>query len=204
MRAGRDIILASLVIGQTSGRVRAAESSLTGAGDLSPLVGQGADFAPSAYFFRAGGKPDDNPPETVFLFEGALQHERAGVICGLLWEEPRPVERIELSWSKDAQAVPRPADVVVRWLPHGNSSSWWSRRGEAVKVAEEPDVSADGRTLVSSAQRGQLLLARRQLEQCQNLLTRQVEPLCAAATFTQGVQSVSSGQTTRLPGSTNA
>jgi hypothetical protein len=148
MRAGLAIILASLVIGQTSSRARAAESSLAGTGDLSPPVGQRADIAPSAYFFRADGKPDDNPPETAFLFDEALKHARAGVICGLLWEEPRPVERIELTWPKDAQAVPPPADVMVRWLPHGNSSSWWSRRGGAAMISEKPEVSADGRTYI--------------------------------------------------------
>jgi hypothetical protein len=148
MRAGLVVILASMMISQTSSRVRAAESSLDGGGDLAPLVGQGADIAPSAYLFRADRSPGENPPETVFLFEEALEHARAGVICGLLWEEPRPVERIELIWPKDAPAVPLPADVVVRWLPHGNSSSWWSRRGGDVKVAQRPEVSADGRTYV--------------------------------------------------------
>jgi hypothetical protein len=98
--------------------------------------------------FRADRGSGENPPETVFLFEGALKHARAGVICGLLWEEPRAIERIELSWPKDAPVVPQPENLVVRWLPHGNSSSWWSRRGGPAKVAEKPAVSADGHTYV--------------------------------------------------------
>lgn len=133
---------------QTSSRAEEAEPPPAGTGDLAPRVGQRADIAPSAYVFRSDRRPEENPPETVFLFEGALKHARAGVICGLLWEEPRPVERVELSWPKDARAVPRPEDMVVRWLPHGDSSSWWSRRGGAAKEVENPDVSADGRTYV--------------------------------------------------------
>ena len=112
-------------------------------GELAPLVGQPADIAPSAYLYRSDRNPDDNPPETVFLFS-ALKHKRAGALCGLLWEEPRPVSWVELIWPTGAKAVPRPDDVVLRWLPHGNSSSWWSRRGGELRTAAKPEVSADG------------------------------------------------------------
>ncbi|NQT53983.1 hypothetical protein HQ576_18155, partial [bacterium] len=112
------------------------------AGELTPLVGQPADIAPSAYLYRPDRGPKENPPETEILFS-ALKHKRAGVLCGLLWEEPRPVSRVELVWPAGSKAVPRPGDVVVRWLPHGNSSSWWSRRGGELRTAAQPEVSAD-------------------------------------------------------------
>jgi hypothetical protein len=148
MRAGLVAILGGIVMAQTASSAWGAEPPSTVAGDLASRVGQPADIAPSAYLYRADRKPEENPPETEFLFAGALKHEKAGAICGLLWEEPRPVQRVELSWPKDARALPRPEDVVVRWLPHGASSSWWSRRGGAAKAAEKPEVSADGRTFV--------------------------------------------------------
>ena len=74
MRAGLAVILALIVIAQTCGTVRAAESSPAGVGVLTPMVGQGADIAPSAYFFRADCKLEENPPEAVFLIEEALKH----------------------------------------------------------------------------------------------------------------------------------
>ncbi|MBL7223938.1 MAG: hypothetical protein ISS72_08795 [Candidatus Brocadiae bacterium] len=110
-------------------------------------MGQPADIAPSAYLYLRDRNPDENPPETEILFS-ALKHKRAGVLCGLLWEEPRPVSRIELVWPANAKAGPRPDDVIVRWLPHGNSSSWWSRRGGEARAAAKPEVSADGRIYV--------------------------------------------------------
>jgi hypothetical protein len=129
MHAGFVVILGGIVMAQTACSAWGAEPPSPVAGDLASRVGQPADIAPSAYLHRADRKPEENPPETEFLFAGALKHEKAGVICGLLWEEPRPVQRVELSWPKDARALPRPEDVVVRWPPHGAGSSWWSRRG---------------------------------------------------------------------------
>src|SRR4030042_2029881 len=40
------------------------------------MVGQGANIAPSAYFFRADRMPEEIPAEMVFLFEAALKHSR--------------------------------------------------------------------------------------------------------------------------------
>jgi len=141
LRAGLLVILWGIVMAQTA--IRASEAELPS--DLSPLVGQPADIAPSAYLYRSDRSAEENPPETEFLFS-ALKHKKTGVICGLLWEEPRPVSRVELIWPNGPKAIPRPDDVVVRWLPHGNSSSWWSRRGGEARAAAKPEVSADGRT----------------------------------------------------------
>ena len=147
------VILWGIMVAQTANRACTAELPSAAAGDPAALVGQPADIAPSAYLFRSDRRPEENPPETEFLFAGAVKHEKAGVICGLLWEEPRPIERVELSWPKDAQAVPPPGDLVVRWLPHGNSSSWWSRRAAgqgktSIVTAAAPQVSGDGRRYV--------------------------------------------------------
>ena len=68
------------------------------------------------------------------------------VLCGLLWEEVRPVRRIELSWPADAAAKPSPGEVVLSYfdstddLPH----TWWNPL--TIKEADLSDVSADGRT----------------------------------------------------------
>ena len=82
----------------------------------------------------------------MFLFT-ALKHNKAGALCGLLWEEPRPVRRVVLAWPAAAKAVPKPEQVVLRWFPEGGSASWWCRAGEGSKLHEtdKPIVSADGR-----------------------------------------------------------
>ncbi|MBM4041720.1 MAG: hypothetical protein FJ290_24745 [Planctomycetes bacterium] len=138
MRGTLAVILWGIAMMQTADDARG--------GELAPLVGQPADIAPSAYLYQSGREPDGNPPETEFLFS-ALKHKRSGVLCGLLWEEPRPVTRVELVWPADAKAVPRPEDLVVRWVPHGDSSSWWSRRGGEMRTAPKAEASADGRAL---------------------------------------------------------
>ena len=114
------------------------------------MVGTAADIAPSAYLFRGDRRPHQNPPEADFLFR-AIGHPRTSVLCGLLWEEPRLVERVELSWPSGS--VPSPGDVVVRWFAHGTSSSWWSRLGvngaaPTVETATVSEVSADARTFL--------------------------------------------------------
>jgi len=147
VRAGLMVIVWGIVMAQAANRACAGEALPATPGELTALVGQPADIAPSAYLYRSDRGPAENPPETEYLFS-ALKHGRAGVLCGLLWEEPRPVRRVELVWPARVKAAPRPEDLVVRWLPHGNSSSWWSRRGGEARTAAKPDVSADGLTYV--------------------------------------------------------
>ena len=116
--------------------------------NLGKLAGQPADVAPDAYQYRCDRPAADNPPESVFLFT-ALKHNKAGALCGLLWEEPRPVRQVVLAWPAAAKAVPKPDQIVLRWFPEGGSSSWWCRAGEGSKMheADKPTVSADGRVL---------------------------------------------------------
>ena len=138
----------ALWIAEAANGAEASPAEQTAAVDLAKLVGQPADIAPSAYLYRADRRIQANPPETSFLFAGAVGHERDGVICGLLWEEPRPVSRIELTWPPGAKPVPRARDIVVRWVPHGNSSSWWSRRGGEARTANATWASPDGRRII--------------------------------------------------------
>ena len=71
--------------------------------DLDKLVGRQVDIAPSAYQYRADRIAEDNPPESwlalmryanlplnqpLDLNAPAIKQ----VLCGLLWEEIRPVQ----------------------------------------------------------------------------------------------------------------
>jgi len=120
-------------------------------------VGQPADIAQSAYQFQAGRKPDANPPESWI----ALMHYaglplnmpvdlRAPAIrqalLGLLWEEIRPVQTLELTWPASAKHRPSPDSLAVTALVnHGASSSWWNNL-DAVPESVPPVVSNGGRT----------------------------------------------------------
>lgn len=119
--------------------------------DLDGLVGQSADIAPSAYQYRSDRSAEENPPETAFLF-GAIGHPKVGVLCGLLWEEPRAVKRVEIHWPEGTKPVPQPQEIVLRWSAVGRGASWWCRdnRADLAKVADRPEVSSDGRTYAYS------------------------------------------------------
>ena len=70
------------------------------------------------------------------------------VLCGLLWEEIRPVQRLVLTWPGDAKRRPAPEQVAIAILANkGTSSSWWNNL-EAVPQALKPTLSADGRTYI--------------------------------------------------------
>jgi len=117
--------------------------------EMNEFVGQPADIASSAYQYRADWKPEENPPETDFLFS-ALAHKKQGVLYGLLWEEPRPVKQVVLHWPDTEKAVPKPDQLVLYWFPEGGSASWWCRAGAGTtrRQADQPAVSADGRVFM--------------------------------------------------------
>ena len=83
------------------------------------MTGQPADIASSAYLYRADRKAADNPPEAWVLlmqyanlpFDKPVDVNAPAVkkaLCGLLWEEVRPVRRVELSWpAETARTGPR-------------------------------------------------------------------------------------------------
>jgi len=86
--------------------------------DLTAQVGQPVNIAPSAYVYRADRTPAENAPESWFaLMRYASQplNQRADAndpaiqraLCALLWEEIRPIQRVELSWTANEQRRPR-------------------------------------------------------------------------------------------------
>ena len=124
---------------------------------MNELPGQAADIASSAYQYRADRKADDNPPESwLALMRYADLPFNAPVdlsvpkikqvLCALLWEEIRPVERLELIWSANARRQPTPGEVAVTTLDNrGTASSWWNNL-DAARKAVTPVVSEDGTT----------------------------------------------------------
>ncbi len=125
--------------------------------DLGSLVGTPANIAPSAYQYRADRRPGENPPESWLALRW-YSHQTLNkpmdvnapaikqVLCGLLWEEIRPVQRIELTWSTDLKRRPAPGEVAITTLENkGSSSSWWNNL-EAVPQPIKTTLSNDGRT----------------------------------------------------------
>ena len=140
-----------------------AATGIVAAAELERLVGQPADIASSAYQYRADRRPEENPPESwlalmryanvplnkpVDVTAPACQQ----VLCGLLWEEIRPVGQLELTWPPDARRRPAPEDLVITTLdPLTTASSWWNNLGAAAK-AVKPSVAADGNRLLYDLQ----------------------------------------------------
>ena len=148
--------------------------------DLDRLVGQPADIAPSAYCYRADRKAEDNPPESWLLlvqyaglpFTKPVDRTAAAIrnaLCGLLWEEVRPLRQVELSWPADAKNRPAPDELTLAYFDGTDDTAhtWWSPRyvretapptleGYApgmwnwphVRHADKPKVSADGLTYI--------------------------------------------------------
>ena len=125
--------------------------------DFRALVGQPADIAPSAYVYRADRKPAENDPES-WLALMRYGHQPLNqpadvnapaikrVLCALLWEEIRPIQRVELTWAAKDRPQPLPADISITTLDHQSSaSSWWNNLAPVLKTVK-PAVSADGRT----------------------------------------------------------
>ena len=121
------------------------------------LGGAPADIAPSAYQYRADRKAGENAPES-WLALMHYSHQSLNqpvdvdapaikqVLCGLLWEEIRPIQQIELSWSGDPQRRPAPGEVALTTLDNkGSASSWWNNL-EAVPKTATAMVSKDGRS----------------------------------------------------------
>ena len=136
--------------------VRAVAAGLAPA-EVDKLAGQPADIAPSAYLYRADRPAEENPPEAWVLlmqhanlpFDQPVDTNAPAVkqaLCGLLWEEVRPVRRLVLSWPRKAKNKPAPDQLVVSCFngQDDTAHTWWNPR--TVKEAAAPEVSADGRT----------------------------------------------------------
>lgn len=125
--------------------------------DFEALAGQPVDIAPSSYLYRADRKPDANAPESwVAVMRYARQplNQPAdlnapavkSVLCALLWEEIRPIQRIELTWASKEQPRPSPADISLTTLDNqGTASSWWNNLAPVTKGVEAT-VSTDALT----------------------------------------------------------
>lgn len=138
--------------------VSAADPSMTGNAarpELDAREGQPAEIAASAYLYRADRPPEENPPESwILLMQSAnlpfneppdpASPAIQSVLCGLLWEEVRPVRSVELSWTATAKAKPLPDDLAVSYFDttDANAHTWWNPR--TLKETDKPDVSADG------------------------------------------------------------
>jgi hypothetical protein len=125
--------------------------------DLTAPVGQPADIAPSAYLYRADRNPADNAPESWLALmryagqpldrpvDGDAPAIRRALVA-LLWEEIRPIQRVELTWSAQERPQPAPADLAITTLDQqGTASSWWNNLAPVLR-SEKPVVSPDGRT----------------------------------------------------------
>jgi len=123
-------------------------------------VGRAVDIAPSAYRYRADRAAEQSPPESWILliqyadlaFNKPVDVKAPAVkrvLCGLLWEEIRPVRRVELFWPENAKGMPSPKEVVLSYFDGDDEKAhqWWNPLRTA-KEAGKPDVSSDGRTYV--------------------------------------------------------
>ncbi len=125
-------------------------------GELHALVAQPVDISSSAYQYRADRNADANDPESwiALLHYAKLPLNKAPdgnqpavkrVLCGLLWEEIRPVQQIELIWAANAKRRPAPEELTITTLTsRGTASTWWNNTGTLPHTLR-PTVSADRR-----------------------------------------------------------
>jgi len=146
---------AAVIVASLGAAVHATETSR----DVAVLLGQPADVASSAYEYRADRNPDQSPPESwILLMQYAgLPYDQPPdrnapavkqALCGLLWEEVRPIRRVELSWNGAAARVPPLNKLALTYLDTSDQSAhtWWNPLTKT--TAGPPEVSADGRTCV--------------------------------------------------------
>jgi hypothetical protein len=151
-RPGRDGLMAIL-----SAAILCASTDARGA-DPGPDAGQPADIAPSAYLYRADRTSDQNAPESwlaLMRYAGMPLNKPADpkapaiqrVLCALLWEEIRPIRRVELHWTANGKPRPPAESLSIATLDNqGSASSWWNNLKAAPKNAK-PTVSDDGKTV---------------------------------------------------------
>lgn len=124
--------------------------------NLERQLGQPADIAASAYLYRADRPAAANPPEAWLLLvqHAGLPYDQPvdpaapavrQALCGLLWEEVRPLRRVDLEWPATATAIPPPAELMLTCFDatDGTAHTWWNPR--TLRDAGKPDVSPDGR-----------------------------------------------------------
>jgi hypothetical protein len=133
-----------------------AASAAPSVRDLAAQVGQPADIAPGAYLYRADRPATQSPPESwigLMQYAGLPYDRPVGadtpalkpVLCGLLWEEVRPLRQLILTWPAGARR-PEPADLVVSCFDATDDTAhtWWNPR--SLRELATPEVSAGGLT----------------------------------------------------------
>jgi len=123
--------------------------------DLDGSPGHAADIAASAYLYRADGAAGQNPPEAwILLMQRADMsfikpmdvHAPAvqQALCGLLWEEVRHVDHLDLCWALGVARKPSPEELEMAYFDGVDEAAhtWWNPR--TIKEAAQPEVSADG------------------------------------------------------------
>jgi hypothetical protein len=121
---------------------------------LDDAAGQPADIASSAYLYRADRAIGQNPPEAWILllqradmsFTQSLDVHAPAVrqaLCGLLWEEVRHVDRLDLCWPASVKRKPAPEELEVAYFDGVDDAAhtWWNPR--AIREAAQPEVRAD-------------------------------------------------------------
>ena len=114
IRASALIVGCCLAISQTFDLKAATPAAEPGAWTRWPIS---LSIPSSAYQYRADRNADANDPESwiALLHYAKLPVNKAPdvnqptvkrVLCGLLWEEIRPVQQIELIWAADARGQP--------------------------------------------------------------------------------------------------
>ena len=112
---------------------------------------------PQRLCLPGGSFAEQNPPESWILLMQyanlplnqpvAVKTPALGqVLCGLLWEEVRPVRKVMLSWTVDQLIRPSPDELVLIYFDATDATAhtWWNPR--TIKEAGKPEVSPDGRT----------------------------------------------------------
>ena len=154
MLAKRHALIAALLVLVAAGGGTAVGAP---AADLAAQAGQPADIAASAYLYRADRAASETPPEGWILlmqyaglpFDRPVDTSAPAIgraLCGLLWEEVRPLRRLELSWPADAENKPSADDLVVTYFDGTDETAhtWWNPR--TARELGPPEISADGRT----------------------------------------------------------
>jgi hypothetical protein len=101
---------------------RGANGSTSGISDDAPL-----DLAPFGYMFRPDA-PGGSPPETQWLTNDAPD-----VLAGVMWEEHRPVRRVEIEFAEEPPEASQLSLEITTSTPtekQDNRPTWWTRRYE--------------------------------------------------------------------------
>ena len=74
-------------------------------------------------------------------------------LCALLWEEIRPIQSVELTWTAADRSQPSPGSLAITTLDHqGSASSWWNDLAPVLKKVE-PIVPRMARPTPTTCQR---------------------------------------------------